>query len=218
MAKPFEDFFGQRKAEIISAALKLADEVGITGITTKRLAREVGVVEGALYRHIKTKFDIFRMILDISGRLIDQKLKECAARKLGPRDTLRDFFQFSVDFLEESPGIYLLVFSDALYVENKALLGQFRSFIRALTTRVETVIRRGVRSGEFRPDLDPHTFAILTLGVIHTSFTLWNIIEDRTKSYSKLALPIFDEFLGSMKADPVVTGRRAPARRPSGRG
>ncbi len=202
MNKQFEDYLGQRKAEIISAALKLADQVGITGITTKRLAQEVGVVEGALYRHIKTKFDIFSMILDISTRLIDQKFKEIAARKLDPAEALRDFYIFSVDFLEDSPGIYLLLFSDALYVENKALLKQFRTFLLELKGRFEVLIRKGVRTEVFRPDVDPQTFAILYLGVIHTSFTLWNIIDSRSKSFRKTALPLFDEFLNSMRTVP----------------
>jgi len=207
MKNRFEDYLGQRKAEIISAALKLADQVGITGITTKRLAHEVGVVEGALYRHIKTKLDIFSMILDISDKLIDQKFKETEGRKLDPGGTLRDFFIFAVDFLEDSPGIYLLLFSDALYVENKALLRQFKAFISGLKDRFEQVIRRGVREKVFRPDLNPQTTAILYLGVIQTSFTLWNILEVRSKSYKKIALPIFEEFLNSIRpVKPALKG------------
>jgi TetR/AcrR family transcriptional regulator len=202
MNNRFEDYLGQRKAEIISAALKLADQVGITGITTKRLAQEVGVVEGALYRHIRTKFDIFSMILDISSRLIEQKFKEVAARKLDPAEALRDFYIFAVDFLEDSPGIYLLLFSDALYVENKTLLRQFRAFILALKARFEALIRRGVRTKVFRPDVNPQTFAILYLGVIHTAFTLWNIIDARSKSFRKTALPLLEEFLNSMRHAP----------------
>ena len=206
MKNQFQDQLGRRKAEIISAALRLADQVGITGITTKRLAHEVGVVEGALYRHIKTKFDIFRMILDISDKLIDQKFKEYESKKLDPSAALRDFFVFSVDFLEDSPGIYLLLFSDALYVENKALLRQFKTFITDLKDRFEVIIRRGIRERVFRADLNPQTFAILYLGVIQTSFTLWDILEARAKSYRKIALPLFEEFLNSMR--PVKTARK----------
>jgi TetR/AcrR family transcriptional regulator len=202
MNKQFQDYLGQRKAEIISAALKLADEVGITGITTKRLAQEVGVVEGALYRHIKTKLDIFSMILDLSTHLIDQKFKEIQVRKLDPSAALRDFYVFAVDFLEDSPGIYLLLFSDALYVENTALLRQFRTFILNLKGRFEVLIRRGVRTRVFRSDVNPQTFAILYLGVIHTAFTLWNIVETRAKSFRKTALPLIEEFLNSMRAGP----------------
>ncbi|OGD25165.1 MAG: hypothetical protein A2Y56_08345 [Candidatus Aminicenantes bacterium RBG_13_63_10] len=207
MKNRFEDYLGQRKAEIISAALKLADQVGITGITTKRLAREVGVVEGALYRHIKTKFDIFSMILDISDKLIDQKFKESADQELGPDQVLREFFNFAVEFLEGSPGLYLLLFSDALYVENKPLLRQFKQFITSLKNRFEAVIRRGIREKTFRPDLNPQTFAIIYLGIIQTAFTLWNIVEARSKSYRKIASPIFEEFLNSMRpVKPALKG------------
>jgi AcrR family transcriptional regulator len=199
MKNQFEDFLGQRKAEIISAALRLADQVGITGITTKRLAHEVGVVEGALYRHIKTKFDIFSIILDISDKLIDQQFKENERRKIAPDEALRDFFTFAVDFLEGSPGLYLLLFSDALYVENKPLLRQFKLFIASLISRFEAVIRRGIREKTFRPDLNPRTFAILYLGIIQTSFTMWDILEARSKSYRKIAEPLFEEFLSSMR-------------------
>ena len=51
----FFDQLEKRKAEIVEAVLKLADRFGIKGITTKRIAEEVGVVEGSLYRHVRSK-------------------------------------------------------------------------------------------------------------------------------------------------------------------
>jgi TetR/AcrR family tetracycline transcriptional repressor len=49
-----------RRHEVLHAALALLDEVGLDGITVRKLAQRLGVQPGALYRH----FDSKRALLD----------------------------------------------------------------------------------------------------------------------------------------------------------
>src|ERR1700749_3625817 len=49
-----------RRDAVLRAALELLDEVGMDGITIRRLAARLGVQPGALYRH----FDSKRALLD----------------------------------------------------------------------------------------------------------------------------------------------------------
>jgi TetR/AcrR family tetracycline transcriptional repressor len=49
-----------RRDDVLSAALELLDEVGLDGITIRKLAERLGVQPGALYRH----FDSKRALLD----------------------------------------------------------------------------------------------------------------------------------------------------------
>lgn len=46
---------GQRRAEVLQAAIELLDEVGLDGLTMRLLASRLGVQAGALYRHYSSK-------------------------------------------------------------------------------------------------------------------------------------------------------------------
>jgi TetR/AcrR family tetracycline transcriptional repressor len=46
------------KAQIVSAALHLVDEVGIDGLTTRLLAKRLGVQQPSLYWHFKSKREL----------------------------------------------------------------------------------------------------------------------------------------------------------------
>ncbi|PXX61657.1 TetR family transcriptional regulator [Nocardia tenerifensis] len=49
---------GVTRATMIEAALRLLDEVGLDGLTVRRLAGELGVQSPALYWHIRTKQEL----------------------------------------------------------------------------------------------------------------------------------------------------------------
>ncbi len=46
---------GQRRAQVLQAAIELLDEVGLDGLTMRLLASRLGVRAGALYRHYPSK-------------------------------------------------------------------------------------------------------------------------------------------------------------------
>ncbi len=195
MRKKIIEFLDKRKLDIFTAALKLADKFGLRGITTKNLAEEIGFREGALYKHIKSKSDIFVMILDISEKLLIEKFKQIKKEKYSSSRSLQEWFYFAVDYLEDFPGIYRIIFTDELYIDDPILFKKFKSIIETLVKNFQKIIEKGIKNGEFRSDIDPYISAIRYLGVIHTSFTLWSVFEERKRKYGEIALPILTEFL-----------------------
>ena len=119
MKKRFDEFLEKRKLDIVTAVLKLVDRVGVSDVTTKLIAREVGFVEGALYKHFNSKNEIFHRLLEISEMQVKDKFKELDARGLDPEQWLREWFGFVIAYLEDFPGIYRILFSDALYHEGQ---------------------------------------------------------------------------------------------------
>jgi AcrR family transcriptional regulator len=198
MKKRFDDFLEKRKLDIVTAVLKLVDRVGVAGVTTKRIAHEVGVVEGALYKHFDSKNEIFHRLLEIAEIQVNDKFREMEARQLGPEQKLRDWFQFVIAYLEDFPGIYRILFSDALYNEDKELFKKFKSITWSLKDHVQGMIRAGREQNVFKPEVNCETSAIIYLGMIHTSFTLWNVFEERSQSLRDISQPIFSEYMKSL--------------------
>jgi len=175
----FMDELGKRKAEIVSAVLHIADRFGVKGITTKRIAQEVGVVESSLYRHVSSKVEIFLMIMDLADRLISRIFKEM---KGGAEGKLRTLLSYIGEFLQDFPGMYRIIFSDELYTERPDLFGRFRDFTLSLAKRIEVILKEGINSGTFRRDIDLEISTFMYLGIVDTSFTLWNFIYDRNQN------------------------------------
>src|SRR5260370_18984633 len=56
------------RAQVVNAAIELLDEVGLDGLTLRRLAEELGVQAPALYWHFKNKQELLdQMVVTISA-------------------------------------------------------------------------------------------------------------------------------------------------------
>ncbi len=193
MSDYFEKFLPPRKAEIVRAVLKLADSHGFENITTKKIADRVGFVESALYRHVKKKDDLFLIILDLAQKMLQEKFNELE-NEPSPLKKMRCFFSFALDFLEEFPGIYHIIFSDAYYIRNQALSEHFEKLIQQIQNQIAQIIARGQERGLLLKKFCPDNLALNLLGVIHTSFTLWNVFKKRSVRLPELAAPLYEQY------------------------
>src|SRR5579884_721131 len=62
----------ERRAAIVTAAVRLFSEKGFRGTTTRELAASVGVSEPVLYQHFATKKDLYAAIIDAKSNEIEQ--------------------------------------------------------------------------------------------------------------------------------------------------
>ena len=60
------------RATIVSTALRLLDEVGIDGLSTRRLAAELGIKSASLYWHFKDKDELLN---EMSGVMFEECLR-----------------------------------------------------------------------------------------------------------------------------------------------
>jgi AcrR family transcriptional regulator len=197
-----DDFFDRilkpRKAAIVKAVLHLSDKFGINSITTKRIAAEVGFAESALYRHVKNKEDIFQWIMELTSGMLSENFNELQ-NETEDLNKLSKLFYIAIDFLEQFPGIYYFIFSDVYYSQNKKLFIHFEDLVWKLKDWVAATLDHGQKKDIFQTDFAAEDLAMNYLGVLHTSFTLWNVFKKRSESLNKIATPLFDQFLYLIK-------------------
>src|SRR5512140_198989 len=69
-----------RQEQIAEAALRLVAGQGMKGLSVARVARRVGVVPSAIYRHYNSKDEVLDAVLDlIRGRLLANVKAVCEA-------------------------------------------------------------------------------------------------------------------------------------------
>ena len=105
----------ERQEQITQAALDLINDQGVSGLSIAGIARRVGIVPSALYRHFTSKDAVLDAVLD----LIQQRLLDNVAYVRGKTpvslNQLKLLFTRHIAMLTENRALPHVVFSDAVY-------------------------------------------------------------------------------------------------------
>lgn len=171
-----------KKNKIILTSLRIVDEHGIKGLTVARIAKEVGFTESALYRHFKSKKEIIELILDES--LTMAKAQYAAVKKASrdPRQQLRQLLRQHLEFLENYPGLFRVLYSDEIHLGESHLLGKLNHLINEMVTSIEEILVQGKKESVFKKAMDVSIAGLHFLGIIQTAFSYWSFKSKREVS------------------------------------
>ncbi len=177
-----------RKQEILQIVFRLIAQEGIQELTMKRIAREVGITEPAIYRHFSSKAEILSALVEeiISIRLgIFQKAN---MYKEDPEQYIRIFFEGHARLFEEQPVMTIILFSDEMFRYNPDLMERIASMMEEAIDRIATIVRKGVRSNLFYSSVDDRMVSYLLLGGFRLLVSTWylggkqfSLVEDAKK-------------------------------------
>jgi AcrR family transcriptional regulator len=145
----------ERRAAIVETAIHLFAEKGFRGATTRELAAAAGVTEPILYRHFRTKRDLYTAIIEAKAGEANVHAADLA--ELADRGDDREFLcavgELVLKRYENDPEISRLLLFSCLERHELADLFLDRLFL-GFYKLVAGYIRRRIRAGEFRK-VDP---------------------------------------------------------------
>ena len=118
------------KEEIMLTALKLFAERGFKAVSTSMIAGELGITKGALYRHYKSKQEIFDSIIE---KMFEQDEKQAEETNVPVREYEEDVKSYEDTSLEDlcafvnGQYIYWTENEFALYFRRMITLEQYRN-------------------------------------------------------------------------------------------
>ncbi len=118
------------KEEIMLTALKLFAKRGFEAVSTSMIAGELGITKGALYRHYKSKQEIFDSIIE---KMFEQDEKQAEKTNVPVREYEEDAGSYEHTALEDlcefvnSQYIYWTENEFALYFRRMITLEQYRN-------------------------------------------------------------------------------------------
>jgi AcrR family transcriptional regulator len=140
---------GDRRSQILAAALDVFAELGFHGARTRDLAEKAGVSEALLFRHFATKEDLVRAILESVGFEERIGMMEEHFTRLHPREGLCRIAEYSLTALRDDPRVFRVIFFGVLEVPELAgeFYRKFLSRLLALETRLfeRAFAERGAR-------------------------------------------------------------------------
>lgn len=187
-----------RKADIIASALRIIDRSGIKALTVARLAQEVGFVESALYRHFKSKRDLILFILDSIEQEARSHFAEVEEQLKDSLGALKRILHLHLNFLEEYPGIFKVIYSDEIHLGDEELQDKVNCLISEIIAFLKKIIQRAINEKRLKPDLDVTVAAMHFLGLIYTAFSYWTI-KKRKVPLKKISSELLAQYLEGVK-------------------
>jgi AcrR family transcriptional regulator len=162
-----------RSREVVQAALKLFVERGFAATKLEDVARAAGVSKGLPYLYFRSKEELFKAVI-AEAILEPLELGEqfVAAYEGHSADLLRILFEKFRAFNESpSGGVTKLIIGEAANFPDVA-----RYFVEEIDQRgrrlFETVLRRGVERGEFRP-INDIAATVIAIASPLSMFAIW---------------------------------------------
>jgi AcrR family transcriptional regulator len=184
-----------RKEQIVEAALEVIALHGVRGINMARIARRVGLVPSAIYRHFNGKDEVLDAALSLIEQRLSNNVEIARTEEDGSLERLRRLLKLHVRFIRENRGVLRIIFSDDLYSDRPGRKTDAYRMIRRYLRKVEEIIREGQACGQIRSELNPETLSLLFLGMIQPGAILWNMSDgefDITR-HAERAWRIFSE-------------------------
>ena len=162
-----------RQKQVIDAARKLIIKYGSEHVTVKRIAKEVGFSESAIYRHFKSKRDILSLLADnIEDNLLEDITKTTAEGRTS-LEILDTVLRNHLSAIEQRNGISFLVIAEIISLGDKKLNTKITGTLNKYISRLKDLLAEGVRAGEVREDIDLEEAATVLFGIIQGLVNIW---------------------------------------------
>ena len=168
-----------RRDQIVEAALAVLGTRSVQDLGMADIARRVGLVPSAIYRHFRSKDEVLDAVLQRVGNRLLQNVRTVRTQTADPLERLRRLLMQHVQLVREDQGIPRLVFSEAMAGDNSARRSTVHGIIRSYLDRLGEIAEEGQREGVIRPDLDGETVALLVLGIVQPGAVLWHLSEGK---------------------------------------
>lgn len=164
-----------RRDQVVQAALSIIARIGVSGLTTAAIAKEVGISEANLYRHFKNKDEILYETVQSIGEGLMRNLETAFRISSSPLASLKRVYLLHLDYIEKNGGIPRLMFSEEIHIGNEELKKKLFNAIGAYAARLESLTREGQKAGEIKRDLDPKAAAFLLIGMVQVTVMRWSL-------------------------------------------
>ena len=162
-----------RKHQIIEAVINLITVKGMDHVTIDAIAEQVGLTEGAIYRHFASKHQILMLLVDDIEQNLIRKVADSQVEGESALKNLEHVLEAHLDDVEDRRATSFIIIAEAMSFDGIGLAHRVAQMLLNYLGVVQDVIRQGVSEGSMREDLDVSAAATAFLGLVQSAATLW---------------------------------------------
>lgn len=165
----------ERKAEILTAMLRLADELGPDRLTTQSVADAVGLTQPAIFRHFATKQDLWLAVAEMISDRLTTGWANALTTSGDPVERIEALILEQLRQIQAMPAIPSILFSRELQVENDDLRQSILDLMTKLVSLLAAEVAKAQRAGVFDPAFSPKDGAHLLISLVQGLAIRWTL-------------------------------------------
>jgi AcrR family transcriptional regulator len=162
-----------RRKQIVSAARRLIVKYGSEHVTVRRMAKEIGVSEGAIYRHFRSKSDVLSFLVDDIEDTLIGDIKKNYDQESATLTVLENIMIDHISAIQQRKGVSFQVIAEIISLGDKKLNKKIYGVIEKYIGRIKGILESGIEKGVIRKDADLDSAALLFFSMTQGLVNLW---------------------------------------------
>jgi hypothetical protein len=132
----------ERQQQVLETLInELNSEGGMQRVTTERLAKAVGVSEGALYRYFPSKAKMFEALIEKIEQTLNSYVAASKRRENGTEAIIKSIIYSVIEFAHKNPGVTRILTGHALMFEDDTLKARIAKFFYSLEIQFSNILQ-----------------------------------------------------------------------------
>lgn len=196
-ASPAEQYLKRRERLLISA-IRLLDEAGLSGLTTRELAKREGISEPAVYRHFDGKTEVLLAILDRFAEFDGIMANTVRENGMDPLVAIYHVSEAYAAYYAGYPEISNVMFSLDFWKYDPVLEQRMQAIFASRHELYRMLVEEAVRTGALSATTDVTALTDLVSGLVGLAVQQWKMsgqaydLRERVLHMMALVLPETD--------------------------
>lgn len=162
-----------RKERIVFTAIEVIHELGVMGLSTKKIAEYESISESTVFKHFQSKNAILLSVLDFYAKFDEDIIESIYLKEKVGLEALRFFLETFATYYENYPSITAITQGLDEMGRNKALLEKVRFINTYRYKNMVRIIEQGIDNCEIRAGYDAGLIAEIILGYTNGIVRQW---------------------------------------------
>ena len=165
------------KEKIILETIEVIHENGIHGISTKEIAKRVGISEPAIFKHFKTKSDIILSVLDNFCLYDNDVIQSLRTQNLSPLESLRSFIDIFGSYYENYPAIVSLTLTLPVLQNDMIYQVRVQHILLNRSLFISDLLKEAMALGEIKHGVDTEALTVAIIGSMKEWCHQWKVMD-----------------------------------------
>lgn len=162
-----------RQEQIAQTALELLAVRGWREVSLTTIARKVGVVTSAVYRHFSSKDEVLDAVLGLVDRSFQTNIQTAKKASGDPLVQLREILRRHAALILSGVPVPRIIMSEDVFAGSPRLRKRVHRIYHDYLAAIATIIREGQDYGQIQRHKAPKTLAVMWLGLVQSPAILW---------------------------------------------
>jgi AcrR family transcriptional regulator len=164
-----------RREQIAQAVVAVVATKGLKGLSVAAVARRVGLVPSAIYRHFPRKDAMIDAALDQIGERLRAMVRAVIAERSDAPGQLKLLLRRHIEMIKSNQAFSRLILSDDVQGGRAERRARGFRVVERYLAEVADLVREGQKARTVRRDLDPATVSLMFFGLVQPAAILWQL-------------------------------------------